>query len=66
MLALFLFISSIFLVCKTKTRKIAVAKHQKGDWGIQAAKRDCKAPPNRDYNIWLCGRYGKVGVANFF
>jgi len=23
---------------------------------MQAAKRDCNAPPTRDLNIWLCGR----------
>jgi len=23
---------------------------------MQAAKRDCNAPPTRDINIWLCGR----------
>jgi len=23
-----------------------------GDGDIQAAKRDCKAPPTRDFNVW--------------
>jgi len=39
---------------------------------MQAAKRDCNAPPTRDLNIWLCGRQinlsvmgVRVGVANF-
>jgi len=35
---------------------------------MQAAKRDCNAPPTRDLNIWLCGQTDLrvMGVANFF
>jgi len=45
----------------------------KGNEDMKAAKRDWNAPPTRDLNIWLCGRYTdlsvmrvRVGVANFF
>jgi len=45
----------------------------KGNGDMQAAKRDWNAPPNRDLNIWLCGRKTdlsvmrvRVGVAIFF
>jgi len=31
-------------------------KGSKGEGDMQAAKRDCNAPPTRDLNIWLCGR----------
>jgi len=48
-------------------------KGPKGDGDVQAAKRDCNAPPTRYLNIWLCGRQTVlsvmgvgVGVANFF
>jgi len=48
-------------------------KGKKGSGDMQAAKRDWNAPPTRDINIWLCGRYTdlrvmgvRVGVANFF
>jgi len=40
---------------------------------MQAAKRDCNAPPTRCLNKWLCGWQTdlsvmgvRVGVANFF
>jgi len=33
-------------------------KAPKGNGDMQAAKRDCNAPPTRDLNIWLCG-YGR-------
>jgi len=48
-------------------------KEPKGDGDVQAAKRDCNAPPTRYLNIWLCGRQTdlsvmgvRVGVENFF
>jgi len=48
-------------------------KGPKGDGDMQAAKRDCKAPPTRDRNIRLCGRQTdlsvmavRVDVPNFF
>jgi len=38
---------------------------------MQAAKRNCNAPPTRDLNTWLCRRQldimsVRMGVANFF
>jgi len=29
---------------------------------MQAAKRDCNAPPTRYLNIWLCGRQTYLSV----
>jgi len=29
---------------------------------MQAAKRDCNAPPTRYLNIWLCGRQTDLSV----
>jgi len=47
-------------------------KGPNGDGDMQAAKRDCNAPPTRDLNIWLYGRQKdlrvmgvRVSVANF-
>jgi len=48
-------------------------KGPKGNGDMEAARRDCNAPPTRDLNICLCGRQTgssvmgvRVGVANFF
>jgi len=33
-----------------------------GIYILQAAKRDCSAPPTRYFNIWLCGRQTDLSV----
>jgi len=37
-------------------QSVTQLKRPKGNGDMQAAKRDCNAPPTRDPNIWICGR----------
>jgi len=37
-------------------------KGPKGDGDMEAGKRDYNAPPNRDLNLWLCGRQSDLSV----